>query len=192
MDDTIGILFPYYTKEDSMKTLKMFCFVLVLAAGLFSLSGCPKKAELASIPEAQKVEPAPVPEAEAGAEGKEEVQERAAAGTAGLQPVFFDFDSSVIREEARAVMHANAQWLKANPGVRIRVEGNCDDRGTREYNQALGQRRAKSAKTYLTDLGISSTRILLISYGKEKPVCSQSTEDCRQENRRGDFTAASE
>jgi peptidoglycan-associated lipoprotein len=89
-------------------------------------------------------------------------------------------------------MQANAAWLKANPAAKIRIEGNCDERGTREYNQALGQQRANSAKRYLTDLGISSTRISLISYGKEKQVCTEITEDCRAKNRRGDFMAASE
>jgi peptidoglycan-associated lipoprotein len=74
--------------------------------------------------------------------------------------------------------------------VKVRIEGNCDERGTIEYNQALGQRRAAAAKKYLTDMGISAKRISLISYGKEKPVCSQSTEDCWQKNRRGDLIAA--
>ena len=87
-------------------------------------------------------------------------------------------------------MKANAAWLKANPKAKIRIEGNCDERGTIEYNQALGQRRAASAKKYLTDLGISGKRISLISYGKEKPVCKESTEDCWQQNRRADLVAA--
>ena len=86
-------------------------------------------------------------------------------------------------------MKANAEWLKANPKVKVRIEGNCDERGTKEYNQALGQRRAASAKKYLTDMGISANRISIISYGKEKPVCSESTEGCWQKNRRDDFIA---
>jgi len=79
-------------------------------------------------------------------------------------------------------MKANAEWLKANPKTKVRIEGNCDERGTIEYNQALGQRRATSAKKYLTDMGVSAKRISLISYGKEKPVCKESTEDCWQKN----------
>ena len=86
-------------------------------------------------------------------------------------------------------MKANAEWLKANPNEKVRIEGNADERGTIEYNQALGQRRAASAKKYLTDLGISSNRISLISYGKEKPVCTESNEDCWQKNRRAEFVA---
>lgn len=123
---------------------------------------------------------------------KEEVQERAAAGATGPQPIYFDFDRSFVRDDARAVMKANADWLKANPKAKIKIEGNCDERGTREYNQALGQRRASSAKKYLTDLGISAKRISLISYGKEKQVCSESTEDCWQKNRRDDFIVVAE
>ena len=87
-------------------------------------------------------------------------------------------------------MKANADWLKANPQAKVRIEGNCDERGTREYNQALGQRRASSAKKYLTDLGISAKRITLISYGKEKPVCTESDEACWQKNRRDEFVVA--
>jgi peptidoglycan-associated lipoprotein len=84
-------------------------------------------------------------------------------------------------------MKSNAAWLKANPKAKIRIEGNCDERGTNEYNQALGQRRATSAKKYLTDLGIAGSRISVISYGEEKPVCKSSNEDCWQKNRRDDF-----
>lgn len=175
-----------------MKTAKISVFVVLVAACFLALWGCPKKAEVSSIPEAQKIEPAPVPDSETKPETNQEAAERTGTSSAGLQAVYYDFDSSFIREDARAVMQANAQWLKANPAVSIRIEGNCDDRGTREYNQALGQRRAQSAKRYLTDLGISSTRISLISYGKEKQVCTEITDDCRAKNRRGDFIAASE
>ncbi len=183
-----------------MKTAKISVFVVLVAACFLALWGCPKKVELSSIPEAQKIEPAPVAESETKPETKPEMKpemkqepaERAGASLAGLQSVYYDFDSSSIREDASAVMQANAQWLKANPAVSIRIEGNCDDRGTREYNQALGQQRAQSAKRYLTDLGILSSRIALISYGMEKPVCATLTEDCRAKNRRGDFIAASE
>jgi peptidoglycan-associated lipoprotein len=86
-------------------------------------------------------------------------------------------------------MKENASWLKANPKVKVRIEGNCDERGTIEYNQALGQRRASAAKKYLTDMGVSASRISLISYGKEKPVCSNATEECWQQNRRDDLVA---
>jgi len=189
-----------------MKRKSTVLFIGVLMAGLLALWGCPKNAEVTTAPEAPKEEapaaPAAVEEqkapeqkteaapAEAAKpEAKEETQERAAAGAAGLQPIHFDFDKSFVRSDARAVMKANAEWLKANPKVKVKIEGNCDERGTIEYNQALGQRRAASAKKYLTDLGISAKRISLISYGKEKPVCNEQNEDCWQKNRRDDFVA---
>ena len=173
---------------------------IVLVLSLFVLWGCPKKAEVTSAPEPQKeaapVEPVkeepkaePKPELMKEEPRAEEPKERAAAAETGLQPIYFDFDRSFVRDDAKAVMKANAEWLKANPKVKIRIEGNCDERGTNEYNQALGQRRASSAKKYLTDLGISAKRISLISYGKEKPVCSAGTEDCWQKNRRDDLVA---
>jgi peptidoglycan-associated lipoprotein len=171
-------------------------FVIVVSLSMFVLWGCPKKAEVTTTPETPQAE-APMkeePKADAGAgaaksEVKEEGKEKAAAAAAGLQPIYFDFDRSFVRDDAKAVMKANAEWLKANPKVKIKIEGNCDERGTKEYNQALGQRRATSAKKYLTDMGIAANRISLISYGKEKPVCTESSESCWQKNRRDEFVA---
>ena len=190
-----------------MKRAMMVLLSLVLMLSLAVLYGCPKKAEVASAPEEQKVEQAPAKSAEdiaaekaaaekraaeaaARAAEEQKAREAAAKAAAGLQPIYFDFDKSFVRDDAKAVMKANAEYLKANPKVKVRIEGNCDERGTIEYNQALGQRRAAAAKKYLTDMGISAKRISLISYGKEKPVCSQSTEDCWQKNRRDDLIAA--
>jgi peptidoglycan-associated lipoprotein len=181
-----------------MKIRSSLLLVIIVSISMLALWGCPKKAEVTATPEAQKEEtPAAKeeqkPEAAVTEEAKpalkEETNERAAAGAAGLQPVYFDFDRAFIRDDARSVMKANAQWLKANPKTKVRIEGNCDDRGTKEYNQALGQRRASSAKKYLTDLGIAAKRISLISYGKEKPVCTEQTEECWQKNRRDDLVA---
>jgi peptidoglycan-associated lipoprotein len=176
---------------------------IVVAFGMLGLWGCPKKAEMTAAPEAAPQEtaaaaetmPAEQPaagEMTTGAATEEGMKEAAAAGGAEMQPVYFDFDRSFIRDDARAVMRANAEWLKANPQAKVRIEGNCDERGTVEYNQALGQRRAQSAKKYLADLGISSARISLISYGKEKQTCMESTEDCWQQNRRDDFVVVQE
>ena len=186
------------TRRRSMNIRRLLLFVLVMSVSVFVLWGCPKKTEVATAPEEQApaVEEQKKPEA-AREEAKpqepteeEAARERAAAAAQGLQPVYFDFDQAFIRGDARAVLKANADWVKANPKVKIRIEGNSDERGTKEYNQALAQRRAASAKKYLTDLGISGSRISLISYGKEKPVCTESTEDCWQKNRRADFVAA--
>jgi len=181
-----------------MENRKFLLLALIVSLGVFVFWGCPKKAEVSSAPES-KQEAAPVAAAkeekavtteEAKPAAKEESKERAAKGAEGLQPIYFDFDKSFVRNDAKDVMKANADWLKANPNVKVRIEGNCDERGTKEYNQALGQRRAASAKKYLTDMGISAKRISLISYGKEKQVCSDATESCWQKNRRDDLTAA--
>jgi peptidoglycan-associated lipoprotein len=164
--------------------------VVVVIAGLVTsllLGGCPKKPGEATMSEAQK------PAAEVSKEAAPPAPaERSAAAAGGLQSIYFDFDKSAIRDDAKSVMKANAEWLKANPGIKVRIEGNCDERGTIEYNQALGQRRASAAKKYLMDLGVSAGRITLISYGKEKPVCTETTEDCWQKNRKDDFVPVSE
>lgn len=168
-----------------MKNRRELFFAVILMIGVLALWGCPKKAEMSAVPEEQPAQA----QVEQKAPEKEEAKERAAAAGEELQPIYFDFDKSFVRDDARSVMKANADWLKANPKAKVKIEGNCDERGTIEYNQALGQRRAASAKKYLTDMGISANRISLISYGKEKPVCKQSSEDCWQKNRRDDLVA---
>ncbi|MEX2109820.1 MAG: peptidoglycan-associated lipoprotein Pal [Gemmatimonadaceae bacterium] len=102
-------------------------------------------------------------------------------------PIYFDFDRSVIRPDAAATLDRKIPWLQANPGMRIRIEGNADERGSDEYNLALGQRRAGSAKRYLTERGIAADRFDLISHGEERPVCTEHSEPCWQQNRRADF-----
>jgi peptidoglycan-associated lipoprotein len=101
-----------------------------------------------------------------------------------LRDAFFDFDSSDLRADAREALSASADALKANTAVRITVEGHCDERGTREYNVSLGERRAAAAKEYLVSLGIAEDRITVISYGKEKPFNPGHDESAWQENRR--------
>jgi len=177
-----------------MKQKHMMYLVTVLLICFVSLWGCPKKAEvttsegqkeMSASSEAQK---ATGSQNELTASTKEvKPQERAAMSAEGIKAIYFDFDKSFVRKDAEPVLQANAEWLKANPTVRIRIEGNCDERGTIEYNQALGQRRASSAKKYLTDMGISASRISVVSYGKEKPSCTESNEVCWQKNRRDDF-----
>jgi len=104
-----------------------------------------------------------------------------------LGPVYFDFDKSFIREDAKPALQKVADYMKKNKDVKIRVEGNCDERGTSEYNMALGERRAASAKKYLVGLGVDEKRLTTISFGKEKPICAEHNEECWQKNRRGDF-----
>jgi len=104
-----------------------------------------------------------------------------------LGDAFFDLDSSTIREDARAPLTANANWLKRWTGTRISVEGHCDERGTAEYNLGLGERRANAVKAYLVELGVPGDRITVVSKGKEAPFCTESNEKCWQQNRRGHF-----
>ena len=106
------------------------------------------------------------------------------AANANLKDVYFDFDKYDIRPEAAKILDANATWLKANPGNLVLIEGHCDERGTAEYNLALGERRAKSTMNYLVGQGVAASRITVISYGKERPVCTEKTEACWAMNRR--------
>lgn len=98
--------------------------------------------------------------------------------------VFFGYDSSVLSSEAQATLARQAEWLKANSSLNVVVEGHCDERGTREYNLALGERRANAAKNYLVSLGIDRSRISTISYGKEHPEVLGSDEEAWSKNRR--------
>jgi peptidoglycan-associated lipoprotein len=104
-----------------------------------------------------------------------------------LDNVFFDLDQSVIRSDARASLQKNADWMKRWASTRITVEGHCDERGSAEYNLALGERRARAVKDYLMSLGIADDRVAVVSKGKESPVCTDKTEACWQQNRRGHF-----
>jgi peptidoglycan-associated lipoprotein len=104
-----------------------------------------------------------------------------------LSDAFFDFDQSDLREDARSALAANAEWLKKYPTVQILIEGHCDERGTSAYNLALGERRANAAKDYLGSLGVDGTKIRTVSYGKERPFCTESSESCWQQNRRAHF-----
>jgi peptidoglycan-associated lipoprotein len=104
-----------------------------------------------------------------------------------LKDVNFDFDRYDLRPDAREILKGHAAWLKANPQSRVEVEGHCDERGTSEYNLALGAKRAESAKRYLIDLGISPSTLSTISYGEELPLCREQNETCWAKNRRAHF-----
>lgn len=101
--------------------------------------------------------------------------------------VYFAFDSAVLEPAAQSVLRRKADWLSANGGVTVTIEGHCDERGTNEYNLALGERRAQSAKTFLVDLGISSIRLSTISYGEERPLDMGHSEEAWAKNRRAQF-----
>jgi peptidoglycan-associated lipoprotein len=99
--------------------------------------------------------------------------------------IHFDYDRYAIRDTDRGMLQRQASWLLKYPNVRVTLEGNCDERGTREYNLALGARRAEAVKEYLGELGVPLARMSTVSYGKERPVCTQSDETCWAQNRRG-------
>ena len=104
-----------------------------------------------------------------------------------LRTVFFDFDKSNLKAPARAKLDKTAEWLLSNPEMSIRIDGHCDERGTNEYNIALGERRAYSAKRYLVNQGVSSERLKTRSYGEERPVDPGHNEDAWAKNRRSEF-----
>ena len=101
--------------------------------------------------------------------------------------VFFDFDSSELRGDARTTLEALSAWMNTYPAVALTVEGHCDERGTREYNLALGERRANAVRDYLVALGVNASRLNTISFGKERPEVPGSTEEAWAQNRRGVF-----
>jgi peptidoglycan-associated lipoprotein len=140
------------------------------------------------------------PGTEGGADFREEFLEesgRAGAQTAAAmkttretfenQDIYFEFDSAKLTAEAQEILRQKADWLRRNPAVRVRVEGHCDDRGTNEYNLALGESRAENAKEYLVALGVEESRLSTVSYGEERPLVPGSSEEARAHNRRAHF-----
>ena len=112
-------------------------------------------------------------------------REEKAAMEAGLQDVFFGYDQWTLSESGIAALNHNARWLKEHPGATLKVEGHCDERGTTDYNMVLGDKRSKSARTYLVEMGIHPKQVGIVSYGKERPFCTEHEESCYQQNRRG-------
>jgi peptidoglycan-associated lipoprotein len=104
-----------------------------------------------------------------------------------LNDVFFDYDANTLRDDARQVLQRNAQWLAQWPQTRIRIDGHCDERGTEEYNLALGDQRAVTVRDYLASLGVNPDRIQTVSLGRESPFCTATGESCWGQNRRGHF-----
>lgn len=131
------------------------------------------------------VEPPPVQKEEPK---QQEVQAEKAAPAIALETVYFDFDKSDLRQDARDILSKNAEaMLKGLPDAKVKIEGNCDERGSDEYNVALGDRRAKSVAKYLVTLGVKADRITTVSYGKEKPAVQGHDEAAWAKNRRADF-----
>ncbi len=164
---------------------------------VIGLEGCPKKpTETAtqSIPTPQEAAPPQVaPPAEIALPPaqpqviEKEVVKPVELSNIGLKDVFFDFDKSTINPAMKEIVDNNVVWLKSNPQVKIKIEGHCDERGTNEYNLALGEKRAHAIKRLLISEGINASRISTISYGEDRQFCSEPNESCYQQNRRGHF-----
>ena len=104
-----------------------------------------------------------------------------------IEDVFFDLDQSVVRDDARPALQKDADWMKKWSSVQVALEGHCDSRGSAEYNLGLGNRRATAVKDYLVSLGVPTSRVTVVSKGKEQPFCNDEGESCWQQNRRGHF-----
>lgn len=160
---------------------------LIIATALIATAGCSKKRPETLPPapgEAPPPEQAPVDQ---GGPVSNAVVPGSAADfrqTVSSDTVHFDTDQYSIDAQAQAILDSQAQWLSKYPNTRITIEGHCDERGTREYNLALGDRRANAAKNYLAERGVSADRINTISYGKERPVAMGSDEESWAQNRR--------
>jgi peptidoglycan-associated lipoprotein len=187
-------------KERAMKRMH-FVGLMILCATIVSV-GCGKKVPPAtaagggtSVPTTQSAPPAPprsVPSdtttASKGLTDDELFAQKTLDQLNAERPladVHFDLDDWQIGEEGRIILQKNAAWLKRWSSTRITVEGHCDDRGTGEYNIALGERRANAVKDYLSSLGVTPDRVLIVSMGEEAPVCTDSSENCWHLNRRG-------
>ena len=129
---------------------------------------------------------APAPE-RSSLEAFQRGESTATPASSPLKEIYFDFDSYDLRADARETLRTNSDWLRENPSVTVDIEGHCDERGTNDYNMALGAKRAQAAKDYLITLGIAADRLSTTSYGEELPVCQEHTEECWAKNRRDRF-----
>ncbi|SNB47197.1 peptidoglycan-associated lipoprotein Pal [Geobacter sp. DSM 9736] len=133
----------------------------------------------------QPISETPVASADLGS--KQAAPDQQAQAEFALERVFFDFDSYILSQTARDILTKNAQWLQNNTNAKIQIEGHCDERGSDEYNLALGEKRAQSAQKYMVTLGVSADRLSIISYGKEKPLDPGHDEAAWAKNRRAEF-----
>jgi len=173
-----------------MRKLMMVLVVLAFAFGtMMMMSSCAKKQiGTGEAAPAARPAPAPAPAPAPSTQGVDDADKlRGEIRAFEAEGIYFDFDKSEIKPEAKAVLEKKAAWLRANSSYKVKIEGNCDERGTNEYNLALGDRRAKAAQKYLNALGISMDRMSTISYGEEKPTCTEKNEKCWSKNRRDDF-----
>ena len=163
------------------KKLVYLALILVIPALMFSVS-CQKKMVDATPEPVAKPAPAPAPKPEPAPAPVYKTPD-----VVMQEDIYFEFDKSTLTPSAQDNLLRKAEWLRENPDVTVTIEGHCDDRGTNEYNLALGDRRAESAKAFLVDLGIGASRLTTISYGEERPLCPEQSEECWAKNRRGHF-----
>lgn len=197
----------------NFKTKIYFIMIVIISSGMLISSGCAKKVSTTQIGEpavgemakqetvpGQAVTPEVVPEPvipKVEAIGELALKEEPVEGMIqpqaklkGINDIYFDFDRYLIRDDARGTLIDNAKILKGKGYKKLVIEGHCDERGTTDYNIALGERRAESTRRYLASLGIDPAKVSIISFGKEKPFCTAHNEDCWQENRRAHFAVA--
>lgn len=155
--------------------------LLLVVPGLLMAVGCQKKTVMEQTGQAPAPAPAPK-EKPAVTPGPDKM-----AGMVMQEDIYFAYDRSFLSPMAQENLRRKAEWLRANPNATVTIEGHCDERGTNEYNLALGDRRAESAKSFLVDLGISAKRLATISYGEERPVDPRSMEEAWSKNRRAHF-----
>ena len=173
-----------------MQMLKIAMVFLFLCSGLIACSTTPPVSQMedqAKVSQADMSQQAEVKGVDESAMKSEEVPSHDAV--AGLERIHFDFDQFTLSADARRILAENAKYLNANGGVQVVIEGHCDERGSDEYNLALGESRALAAKSYLVSLGIDPKRLSVISYGEEKPLVSGFSEEAWAQNRRAEFKA---
>lgn len=177
------------------KKLCVSLALLLVIPGLLFTASCAKKkiksgTSLSQLAEEEPAKQRALEEERRQAEERRLAEERkklAARNTFINEDIHFEFDRSDLLPEAQAILKKKAAWLRNNPDVSVIIEGHCDERGTNEYNLALGDRRAESAKAFLIDLGISGSRLKTISYGEERPLDPRHNEEAWAKNRRAHF-----
>src|SRR6478736_2220010 len=175
-----------------IRVRRLVSTIALCAALAVAAAGCHKKVAAApAAPPPPPPPPAPAPAPAPRPLTEEEIFARKSVDQLNaerpLDDVYFDLDKSEIREDARASLQKDADWLKKWTSAAITLEGHCDSRGSAEYNLALGSRRATAVKDYLVSLGVTANRVTTISKGKETPLCTDESEACWQQNRRGHF-----
>lgn len=172
---------------------KAFVVVLSLVLLVLFVNSCKKSVTTEPVKEEKPIEKVeePKPQIERPQLTEEEIFQRATIQQLNeeghLQLIYFDFDKYNIKDNMKPVLRDNAEWLLEHETVEITIQGHCDERGTVEYNMALGERRAKAAKDYVVSLGVNPQRVSVVSYGKSRPLVDESNEAAWAKNRRAEF-----